>query len=66
MLCPVQCGAEGTLPGKHFLIQPILTQEVQLMHTSLSSNVRGMHNEMAMTMYMSHIIFPLNKNAELF
>jgi hypothetical protein len=45
-LCPVQREAEGSLLGEHVLVQPVSTQEVRLMHTSISSGVKEVHDEM--------------------
>ena len=42
----MQREAEGSLLGEHVLVQPVSTQEVRLMHTSISSDVRGVHDEM--------------------
>jgi hypothetical protein len=42
----VQREAEGSLLGEHVLVRPVSTQEVRLMHTSISSDVRGVHDEM--------------------
>jgi hypothetical protein len=44
-LCPVQREAHGSLFGEHVLVQPVATQEVRLMHTSIHSDMKGMQNE---------------------
>jgi hypothetical protein len=45
-LCPVQREAQGSLLGEHVLVRPVSTEEVRLLHTSISSDVKGVHNEM--------------------